>query len=39
MAHIKFTHSLTHLLTSIRLPDLQKKPNIRNTMPLVQNST
>ena len=32
-------HSLTHLLTLIGLPDLQKKQNITNTMPLVQNST
>ena len=39
MSHIKFMHSLTHLLTSIRFLDLQKKLNITNTMPLVQNST
>ena len=36
MSHIKLTDRLTHLLTSIGLPDLQKKPNITNTMPLVQ---
>ena len=31
MTHIRFMHSLTHLLTSIGLSDLQKKPNIRKS--------
>ena len=39
MPPIKFIHNLTHLLTSIGFLDLQKKPNITNTMQLVQNST